>query len=347
MKVKTDELRSAFKVTDCVPISEVLESSQYLKIRQDGDKLILSMTGIVQTEASVKGQSQGGKWTAYIDRKIFKTFISTASEPETELFYKDKLTLKSGQRLELALHSQISGYESWAPKSSFDLTDEQRSFLKMAAKYLPTTAGTESCEAVCFDKDRILVTDTIYMIEIKGSIVKTNFKMPPEIVKFLNGTSEKVVVERTGVGLALSNGFLYQSLSSNLDNYPFDACVNVLTIGSKATTILKFKADEFAEALKIACQFTPDKTSAVAIETKDKSIIMTTVTNTGKFQRSVKATGTLTDSVNLRAHKLIPWLEYATDNEIEYSRIDLNKASASVFTFTNNKCENTLVIADL
>src|SRR5215469_13000305 len=162
MIVKTDELRAAFKIVDNVPINLALESSQYLKIRQEGNKITLSMTGALQAEASISGQSQGGKWTAYVDRKTFRSFMSTASEPEVELFYKDKLTMKSGQRLELALHATVTGYESWSPKSAFDLEDDQTAFIRMAVKYLPNIAGTEECEAVYFDKDRIIVTDKIF-----------------------------------------------------------------------------------------------------------------------------------------------------------------------------------------
>lgn len=346
MKVKTDELRDAFKVCDFVPLNTVLETSQYLKIRQDGNKLTLSMTGVLQAEASVTGQSTGGKWSAYVDRKIFKTFISTSKDAETELFYKDKLTLKCGQRLEQALHAQISGYESWTPKSSFDLTDEQKAFVKMGVKYLPNMAGIEHCEAIWFDKERTLVTDTISMIDmVYPTPAKSSFVLPPDIARFISGTPEKIAVEKGGVGVALPNGFVYQPLSSSLDNYPFDKCKEVLVDGSKAKTLLKFKADEFLDVLKVACQFLPDKASAVTISVKNNNLSMGASTNSGLFQKGVKVSGAIQGEINLRGPRLISWFEYASDNEVEYARVD--SINASVFRFVSNKHKNTLVIADL
>lgn len=349
MKIKTDELRSAFKIVDNVPINLILESSQYVKVCQDKDKLTLSMTGALQAEASLTGISQGGKWTAYVDRKTLKSFIATASEPEIELFYKDKLTLKSGQRLELALHTAITGYESWSPKSAFDLEDDQKAFLRMAVRYLPNIAGTESCEAVSFDKERIIVTDKIFMIEMQGSNVKQSFLLPPDVARFLASTPEKIAVDKVGVGASMSNGFIYQTRSSHLDTYPIDSIKTVLAEGSKSPTIFKVKADEFANALKVASQFIPDKSEGVAIELKDKSVVMTVDTSTGKFQKSVKCIGSGSlASVNIPARKLLPWIEYAESNEIEYARISTTKISnVSVFRFSDNGRKNSLIVADL
>lgn len=350
MKVKTDELRAAFKVIDNVPLNLVLESSQYVKIQQNVNKLTLSMTGALQAEATIDGQSQGGKWTAYVDRKTLRSFISTASDPEVELFYKEKLTLKSGQRLELALHGVITGYESWVPKSSFSLEDDQKSFLRMAVKYLPNIAGTENCEAVWFDKERIIVTDKIFMIQVSGSAVKSNFLLPPDVARFLASTPEKIAVDKTGVGAALSNGFIYQAKSSHLDTYPIDSIKDVLDAGSKSPTLFKVKADEFSSTLKIAIQFIPDKSEGVSIESKDKSVQMTVDTSSGKFQRSVKASniGAVTTPVSIPARKLCHWLDFAGSAELEYARISTAKISnVSVFRFADGTRRNILIVADL
>lgn len=350
MKVKTDELRAALKIIDNVPMNLVLESSQFVKLHQEASKLTLSMTGALQAEASITGQSQGGKWTAYVDRKTFKSFISTASDPDIELFYKDKLTMKSGQRLELALHAAITGYESWSPKSSFDLEDDQKSFLRMAVKYLPNIAGTENCEAIWFDKERIIVTDKIFMIEVTGSLVKNNFLLPPDVARFLSSTPEKIAIDKTGVGAALSNGFIYQAKSSQLDTYPIDTIRSVLIDGAKSPTMFKVKADEFSSALKIAIQFIPDKSEGVTIQSKDQSILMTVDSNSSKFQRTVKSTvsGNLQTPVSIPARKLCHWLDYAGPHELEYARISTAKISnVSVFRFTDKTRKNILIVADL
>jgi hypothetical protein len=350
MKVKTDELRTAMRVVDNVPINLILESSQFVRIKQDGDKLTLSMTGALQAEATIGCVSQGGKWTAFVDRKIFKSFISTASDPEIEIFYKDKLTMKSGQRLDLALHAAITGYESWSPKSAFDLEDDQKSFLCMAVKYLPNIAGTENCEAIWFDKERIIVTDKIFMIEVQGSTVKQSFLLPPDVARFLASTPEKIAVDKVGVGVSISNGFLYQPKSSALDTYPIDAIKAILAEGSKAPYIFKLKADELANALKVSTQFIPDKTEGVSIQTNSGVLGITVDTGSGKFQKTVKisGTGTLASPVKIPAGKLISWLDYAGASELEYARISTAKISLiSVFRFTDSSRKNCLIVADL
>lgn len=350
MKVKTEDLRAAYKLVDNVPINLVLESSQFVRIGQDKDNLTLSMTGALQAGATLTGQSQGGKWTAYVDRKTLRSFISTASDPEIEIFYKDKLTMKSGQRIELALHGAITGYESWTPKSAFDLEDDQKSFIRMAVKYLPNIAGTENCEAIWFDKERIIVTDKIFMVELQGSSVKQSFLMPPDIARFLASTPEKIAVDKIGVGVSAANGFVFQTKSSALDTYPIDSIKAILAEGAKSKTIFKVKADELSSALKIATQFIPDKSDGVTIESKDKSLLLTVATSTGKFQKAVKivATSTLANPAKIPAQKLCYWLDYAGSSELSYSRISTAQLSnISVFQFTESNRKNTLIVADL
>jgi hypothetical protein len=356
MKLQTEDLKTAFKICDFVPQNPVLESSLFLRLKQNGNNLTLSLTGSLWAEAAITGIAQGGKWVAFVDRKVFKTFINTASEPEIEIFYKDKLILKSGQRLELALHTPISGYESWAPKTTFSLTDDQKVMLKTSVKYLPNSAGKENVDCIYFGKDLLLVTDTILLMGVTGSVNKTDFFLLPDVARFLVNHDSEIAIDKNGIGASITNGFVFQPRSAKLDSYPASALQNWISEANKASVLVKVLASELLTVLRIASQFIPDKTEAVNIESKDKNLIITVDTNTGKFQRSIPIIGAskLDTTIKLPAKSIIPWLEYAVslhdDCELEYTKLSSSQGktvNASVFRFKDDVRVNTLIVADL
>ncbi len=121
MKFKLDDLRSAFLVVDAVQATPVAESSQFIRIKCNGSEMSFTCTGLLWAESKVQAlpSSNNPKYTCYADRRILKAFLDTTATAEVEFYYKDKLILKGGQRLEIAPHAAISGYETWAPKATF------------------------------------------------------------------------------------------------------------------------------------------------------------------------------------------------------------------------------------
>lgn len=351
MKVSTDELREAFRIIEYVPVNVVLDSSQFVRLKQLPDRLVLSMTGSLWARAHVTVTGDSPNWTAYFDRRLLKTFLSTARRPEIEMIYSsDKLILRCGQRLEQALHAPITGYERWEPDTTFVLTDDQTAMLKTAVKFLPVLAGAENLEAILFTPKHIIVTDTMIMMCVLGSVVKEQFFLPPEVSRFLvgYGGAAKIAADDKGTGAALRSGFVYQPRAATLDSYPVDKCSAWIDDGVKTPVLIKVKAGKFLNALRTSGSFVLDKTEAVTISTATTGLQISVDTNTGIFRHPIATSmNKLTEAVKLPARKILPWFEFVAgiDDEgvLEYGKLP----NASVFRFTDDPRKHILLVADL
>lgn len=347
MKVKLEELRAAFAVIDNVAVNPVLETSQFVRIRQDGARLMLALTGSLWSEASLTGATTGGKWTEYADRRLLKAFLSSCSAKEVDVFFKpkEKLTFKADQRLEVASHASVPGYESWAPSAPFALTAEQRVTLAVAIKYMPLNmAGTENMNGVWFGKDLVIATDSISMLGFYGLASKTAYVVPAETAAFLSANDAKVSVDDNGVGAAITDfGYVYQPRSTQLDAYPHAAARDQLDAGMKAKAMLSLAAGDLLGVLRIASGFIFDKSEACRIEMQGKDLLVTVDMAAGKFQRTVKVAGALPMPVDLSAKRVIPWLEHAGDKNVEYAKL----ANCSMLRFTDGKRRSVLLVADM
>jgi hypothetical protein len=352
MKISTKDLQAAFKIVDSVQTSPVLDSSQFVRLKSDGKSISLALTGALWAEAHAAGTEGKGAWTSFLDRRPLKAFLDTATGTEIEIYCaKDKLTLKSGQRLEVAARTPVTGYESWKPAASFDLTDDQKTTLKTAVKYLPNMAGTENVEAVYFGSGYgVLVTDTLFMMACLGSLVKHDFMLPAEVAKFLVGHDGKIAADKTGVGVDLSNGYVYQSLSVKLAGYPIDKCKDALAERVKSPAVAVIKGSELLKALQVASQFLVDKNEAAEIEVKANVLTVTVDLNTSKFQRSIDLvkTGTpLPASVKWPVRRITSWFEYVTGIDDECEVTFAKTSNASVFRCTDGTRNNVILAADL
>lgn len=351
MKIPIKDVREAFAVCSYVQTNEISESSRFVRLRVNGDKLSMSMTGNLYAEAEVKG-AEGGKWTAFVERKAFKAFLDTAKGDELELFYKDKLVLRGGQRLEVAPHVPISGYESWTPKSTVDLTEEQQKVIKASLSYLPTViAGSEHVDAIYFRKDYgIVSTDTVVIFAILGFEVKSSFFIPPALGKVLSGEKGKIGIDSSSIGLVLPKGFIYQPISADLDKYPFDKLKAFIEDSLKAKVVATIKAKDLFRALRAASQFLTDKNEDTQIEPTKQGIQITIDMSSGRFQRvvpTIPASPTFDSPINWRIKKIAPWLDFAMsikeDVEVEMLRV----TNATIFRFVEAKKTYLSLFADL
>jgi hypothetical protein len=344
MKIKTEALREAFRICDAIPINAVIESSAVIRIRQDRNKLFLTLTGAMGCEMCLTGVSQGGKWTSYINRETLKRFLATAASSEVELFHKDKLILKSGQRLELPLPDTITGYTTQTLKKGSAYNENLIKFLRTASRYISTQSGTESFQAVSFGKEAIFVTDSVSIMALTGSPT-TEYLLPPEIIGIITMTNAEVSIEKTGIGVTLSNGTAFQPLSDELKNFPRDKCLEWIKEGSRAATIFTFVCSDFLDHLKAVSLFLNDKTEPVTIEENKGSLTLTVQTlATGIFQRTFKLLKPSGKSVKytINAEKILPWMLYIAENDpstvITFARLK----NGCVFKYA----ENTLLTVD-
>ena len=355
MKIKTEELRAAFTAVDNIAVNPVLESSQYVRVRQEGDKLTLALTGSSWSEASVKGATGGGKWTEYADRRMMKAFMASCSGPEVEVLYKpkEKLTFKAGQRLEVASHAPVPGYESWLPKAAAALSAEHRSALTAAVKYLPLNmAGAENMAGVWFGKDMMIATDSISLLGFYGLASKAEYVMPADVAMLASSSDAKVAADKDGAAAVLPGGYVYQPRSAQLDSYPHAASKAMLDVALKSKAQVTLAAPELLDALRIASQFIFDKNEAACIESASSGGLLITVTMaTGVFQRTVKASGRLDAPVDVAVKRIMPWLEFAGSAQVEYAHMELQVAggaqTCSTFKFTDGGRINVLLTSDI
>lgn len=357
MKLKLEDVQAAHSVIDCVVASPVLESSQFVRLKQDGNSLTLSLTGTLWTSATVKSKEPGGKWTAYVDRRVLKPFLSTATGADLEVFYKDKLTLKSGQRLEIPAHAVITGYEAWTPKQAYDLPDDQMTALRTYVKYLPNVAGSEHVEAVCFLKGYGMVsTDTLFMAAVLGTEVKNDFFLPAALANVLASTGGKIAADAAGVGAAFPNGFAYQPLSADLERYPVNSCKAAIDGAVKAPALARMLASNLAPAMAVASQFLIDKQESATVSpytgkslTVNSGLQIAVDCGAGKFQRVVPLIGKceMREPVTWSVKKLQPWLDYAAasraDCVVEFAKLP----NASALRFVDGKRKSVILFADL
>lgn len=346
MKISTDDLRNAFAIVDAVPPLATAESSQYVRIKQAGKLTSLALTGSMWAEAELTGKDEGGKWTAYADRRALKAFLSTASA-ETEIFTKDKLTLKSGQRLEVPHHATITGYESWQPSKSLVLSDEQAESIKVAAKYLPTVAGMETVEAIAAGKKGIFATDTLFLLHSSSEFATENF-VPSGIAGVFATLGGKLASDKSGTGIVVGPGRIFQPRSADLDNYPMDTFAAMVIDAKKAKTEVKFLASDLLDVIRIGVQFLFEKAEAAKIESVGKGLTLTIELPSGKFQRSFAAEGTLSAIGAWQIKRLVPWLESAASKNarIECARMK-TQAETTVLRYASGKTNHALIFADL
>ena len=355
MKIKLDAAREAFDVVDHVAASPVLESSQFVRIKQSGPELTLALTGTLWAEASALGEGEG-KWTAWADRRALKAFLATARGDDLEVFYKDKLVLRAGQRLESQPHASIGGYERWEPQKVFDLTDDQRSAVRTAVNYLPDMAGSEHVEAAWFSQGYgVIATDTLFMMAVTGSDVKTDFFLPAAVAQVLAGSDGKLAADGQGVGVILPLGRVYQPLDSKLDGFPKDNCKAMVANAKKSQALASMKAAELRDCLATASQFLLDKQEVAKVEASKTGVLFTVDMSGGKFERVVKTQAAcgIKTPVLWPVKKIMPWLDHAVGVgssalEVEFAHMQMTKdAGAGVLRFSENKRSHVFIFVDV
>jgi hypothetical protein len=348
MKISVEELRAAFDVVNAVDDDAAVESSHFIRLQQNQKQISLTLTGTLWGEASADGDGNG-KWTAYVDRRVMKAFLATANGKEIEILYKDKLILKANSRIELALHTPITGYESWKPAATYDLSDELKAIINTGAKYLPSSAGTENVSAICFRKDYgVIATDTLFLFGVLSVKLPADVLIPPAIAKLAGDTSGKLATDNDGAGIALPNGFVYEPRSTKLSKYPFDGCKNRIDEAAKtAPLIATASVKDTNTVFKDAQMFLLDKAEAGVVEAREKGIQLTITLGTGTFRRTIPATLKGKLETKIAVKKFLPWLDLVSkvkeDAVIEVAKVQ----GALVMRFLHGKVHYVFLAADL
>jgi hypothetical protein len=350
MKIPSQELREAFEVVSAVEDDAAIESSHFVKLQQNQKQLLLTLTGTLWAVATAKGNGDIASWTAYVDRRILKAFLASADGKEVVVQYKDKqLTLKANSRIDLDHHAAISGYESWKPASTHDLSEELLDIIRTGVEYLPSKAGADNVAAINLQKDYgVIATDTLFVFGVLGAKLPVTAYIPPAVADAMRTQSGKLAVDRDGVGIALARGVLYEPLSSKLSKYPLTDCKHHLDTAVKQTPLASVRAKYASTVFREAKAFLLDKAEAGLLESVVDGVQLTIKLATGTFRRTIPATlkGTLPET-KISVKKFVPWLDLVSkikdDGLIEIIKIP----KALAMRFTNDKKQYVFIAADL
>ena len=335
MKIKLEELRAAFAVLDAVSASPAFESSLFVRFHNEKGKLSLSMTGTLWSHMALKGE---GTWEWFVERRLLKAFLKTASG-DVDLELKDKyLLLRAGQQLKVPAHVAIGGYESaWKPKSEFDLTDDHRKLLPTMSRYRTDLAGMEYVNAIRFAPGfGVLGTDTIFIALEQDSTLKGDLLMPPEIAELaLNYPQAKIGFDGSGVGLVFPNGFVYQPLNDELSRYPLEKIKGVASGMMKSKPQATLLVDDLHSSLSAMKEFLLEQSVDKANVTPDKGrVVLSIIVGGSKIQRGVPLqSGAVTGNPGWVIERMLPWLSHiksvAPDAELDY----IAQADMSAFRY--------------
>lgn len=353
MKAKLEDLRSAFALVDAVPSIAVSESGQFVRLVAHKKALKLALCGTLWAEAQAATDATED-WSAYVDRRLLKPFLATAAGDVVEIANaKDGgLVLRAGQRLEVAPHAEIAGYEQWTPKSALEPSDTVLAALRTAARYLPNVAGSEHVDAVWFGKGYgVVATDTLLMTAmLDGAVVEAEYFVPAAVAAALaTAPGAKLAAEKTGMGAVFPNGYVYQSYSADLDRYPKAKCRDAIDAAAKAPLQFTVPAAELASAVSVAAQFLFDGGESARLSmAKSGNLLLAVDTSAGKFQRTLIAKQSkLKDALQWPIKRILPWLEAMEAAQpgcvVECARME----NASVLRLAHNKQRYILLFADM
>ena len=354
MKIKTDDLRAALSVIDNVAPNSFMDSSTYISLSAVGGKLYLKLTGILRASANV-AIPNSEKWQAYIDRKMFRSFIGTASE-EIEITYSDKqISLSAKQSLNVPTHAPIVGYEVWKadPKAKqVTVTSAHVNAIKSLSAYKPTAPGMEHVAAICFDAKHTMAfaTDTIFMSAMTDKAFSHNWLLPIEAAGVVAklATSGNTVVDKTGVGVQLTNGWIFQPQPTTLDSYPTTQCLQVLNNASSLKPLATVTAGDLQQVLKAATEFVTSSLLPMVIAADKNAVSISVDVHGGKFQRSVdaKVTGKVA-GVQWPSHGVLPWVSEIAKIQEDTPIIVARDNNSTILRVQTPDTQRLLVFAEL
>lgn len=355
MNLKLDELKRCFALVDNVELNPGFASSQFIRLRQESGTLTFSLAGILWAEARMKSDPNGGKWTFYVGRQVLGAFLGTVVGETVELsMTKDKILLVKGKGQRLDLPNQapaVTGYGSWTPTPATSIESHHHPVLEMLADYCPKTSGMEHLGAVNMIKDwGIVATDTLFIAAMLQP-PKQNLLLPSNLAvmlaKLSDGSSKiKVASDKNGVGVPMTDGWLFHPLMSEATKYPTAMVKGVAAEAVAVKRTTGFHATRLLNALTAAAAFAQDtEVASVTINSGKASFVVQV--GGGKFERVLAVKGDLqVKSIAWPVARLIKWMTYVSalqpDTVITYGKLE----RASVLQATVDKQKHMLVFAD-
>lgn len=332
MKAESAKLIECFNFVDNVPASTIIESSQYVFLEAKGDHLVLNLSGLLSARASMSCE---GEVNALIDRRALGAFLGKTKEFVTCEASEKGIILRSGNaRLEAAQPKESGDYTSWEPGQGHKLKLEGN--LGLLSEYAKANPGEPHMEVVCFSKGfGAFATDSLVVAACLDPNMPKECLLPRYIANLAGKlNAEELWVEKSGVAIRNSLGWIYQPLPATDAAYPSGQVKEVignitnqpgfLTVGASALldALNPFNNYAWAGDSLLSVQCIPSKKIADSLRLKLD-------TPTVKFEHSVsvKITGKTPEKWGWPVARILPWLEFVkifdaeiTVGETEYVR---------------------------
>ncbi len=354
MKVSTEKFQEAFCVVDAVSVHNTLMSSQFVRLVSKGGTLRLSMTGMMYGDAVIKPLVDEA-WEFFVDRKALSAFLFSASGEIVITNKKNELSLEC-QSQSMTLQppkDPISGYVAWPVTEKVGLKSVGP-FIGFLSGFAAKEPGNERLSAIKLIKGYgTMATDSVTMVAILDPAATLDVNIPPQLAPYvMRAGGNEVLVGKTGVGVELPAGRLYQIGNVQLKQYPTDQLRGILDKAKAASPMFKVGARIMEEVLTGIEKFNADGVPEVTLE---GSVLKLRVALVGgevnrvvgvKLQMAGKAGFS---KLSWAVEKPRLWFKHIADlkdgAEVECAR--MNDASATVLRYTEGKRVHLLVFTDM
>ena len=358
MRVKTEKLKNAFQIVDNVPLDPTVTSSQYIRFKSDKG-LKLTATGRMHGESRA-AVSHGNEeaWEFFVDRKLLSAFLSAAVGEDTTLTYsKDSLILEtSGQKLKVAPPKEpVAGYGTW-PETSVVKLNVEANDLALLSEYCADNISMDKFAVVKLTKGfGTIATDSIFLVMVLDQALTTELNLPPQMAaQFAKAGVAEVSVGKTGVGVTMEGGRLYQTHKDEALKFPLNQLRQVVEAGLKGKIAFECPVQTLLTSIEGLSGFVSvmgHDACEVVLNREKSELTLTLKFASGTIRRvaavTVKGSGKFPENYRWSLGKVSPWLRYLAKRDDACSIICRRTDTTTVlYSNAQDKKKRVLVFAD-
>ena len=346
MKLKLEDLRAAFAIVDTVAPNPAAEASQFIRLSVGGGNLTLSLSGILWSSASLP-LPEKLEWEFYADRRVLKSWLSTARKDEIDIACKDgKLSMRCGQSLDIPTHDLVAGYEQWQAGKTFSFPEEWQSILDSLRNYCPAPGtGMEHVECCWFQKDwGAMATDLNVVAVVLDEKTPWTLMLPTAMAGVIKqfpaaklcADTHKVDHPFTGkpeavygFGAVVPGGWIYQVLDDALKRYPSTGIKDRIAAAiAVVDPLASAKVQDLSDAMQACSEFLLDGNETAMATPANGSLMIAVDVHGGKFQRRVLANCKAAEGIRWPVKQIAPWLQFCSGRAESVEWVRLKEASA-------------------
>lgn len=347
MKIKTQELREAFKLIDFVPFIDAVESSRFVRCVTTENRMELHMASGIFGFAEIKVR-EGNKEKFFLERNALNGFLQAAKDgEEITLQTGKKHVLQQGRnKLELATPAQVSGYAvrpSGNNDQHLEFTAEEYAKLRMLYKYVPRKSVDERYSALQGIKGfGWIATDGLVLCAWKAGNIVQNTTIPSVLWQTM-AEGEHFLIYGTIAVCKNTIGMLGQPLHNDLNAFPTDKVKGVAEQAFNAKPIVEVETAAWLEALRYFQGFSSGDGARVECELAkgQLSLRLSALGIKAETVVTAKVVGKSEQPLRWDLAKLIPWATGVGSKVIRLAVLE------NVSAFTTESKKDLLVMVTM